>query len=136
MGQLVIWPVNRNHPIWQSLSNAARLLFIDMATLVADGERTDLPDGFFLDIWIVHCRYLNIDLDTTIEELIARGILSKFDVPPGWQFTRWTERARVMRPTAQESEHMNLGQKSASYYDKQRRSKDPSLQEKGTSNIE
>ena len=120
MAQFTLWGAVRSHPIWQNLSLQGRALFIDMCMLVADGEQTAYPDGFFHSSWTEHCKYLKINTKKAIEELEEKQILQRIDEPDGWLINGWTDRARVLRPTSAEGASMPLGQKPASHYAKQR----------------
>ncbi|NBO46855.1 MAG: hypothetical protein EBU85_07620 [Actinobacteria bacterium] len=120
MAQFSLWPATRNHPTWQNLTLPARALLIDMCVLVADGERTEYPGGFFLAEWIGFCAYLKINTKKAIAELEENKILQRIDDPEGWLINGWTDRARVLRPTSAEGKAMPLGQKPAAHYAKQR----------------
>ncbi len=116
MGSFVFWPANHNHPIWRSLSLNAKGLFMEMAGLMADGEREDLPHGIWLSIWLPFLNATPKQIDAGLLELEQKGVIQRIDDPEGWLVLNWTERVEAVRPTSLEAQQIKWGQKTAEYY--------------------
>lgn len=108
--ELDLWPSFVSRGDIQALPPEQRMFLIELGTISANIEDSDIPEGFVPAGALAYMRWDFESMNRYLEDFCSRGWLTWVDEPRGWRIEGWLERVQTFIPGSTASLTLQWGQ--------------------------
>ena len=108
--ELDLWPGFVSRGDIQALPPEQRMFLIELGTISANIEDSEIPEGFVPEGALAYLRWDSDSMNRFLEDFRSRGWITWLDEPRGWRIEGWLERVQAFIPGSTASLTLQWGQ--------------------------